>query len=111
MARPYIEVLAAKGIASPTLLDRIKEGLIVQAAQRMDYITANPADPMTDGNERGIITAVLDGSYPPSWATDVISALGAANVNLSAVTTTNPTDAVIDSGIDTTWTYLIKSRP
>lgn len=58
----------------------------------------------TDKLEAGICRAVLDGGMPASWPKIVLEVLDINGV------LANPTDAQVDTAVDTAWTYFKASR-
>lgn len=97
----YVNVHTAT-FAEPAAGDvpgRVGIGLLRKAATRLPEIANSE-----DQRERAACKRVLDGETPDSWVTAVLIVLDLTG-NLA-----NPSDAQVDTAVNTAWTYIISAR-
>lgn len=99
MSYAAIDTAAKATRSAGDLLGRIEVAFVKKAIVRAGAIGGND-----DGRERGVIAAVMDGGYPDSWKLTVLGLLDIAGQLAS------PTDAQIDTQVDTAWLRFTQSR-
>lgn len=83
---------------------RVEVSLLRKAGIRADALRQT-GGATADQRELFVARTILDGAPPVQWVTAVLIFLDASG-QLS-----NPTDAQVNTAVDSAWTYLTASRP
>ena len=99
MSYTAIDTAAGATRAPGDLLGRIEVAMVKKAGLRAAAIVDGE-----DQREFSVCRAILDGTGPESWVTIVLVVLDTSGQ------LANPTDAQLDTAVNTSWAYFIKSR-